>query len=133
MRPLELAILSLLAGWSCRSPAATTSIEGIWINPRGTVAVRTAQCGARLCGHIVWASPEAAADARDGGVQRLVGTELLQDYRAIGPGRWSGRVFVPDMGRSFSSTLQQLGPDSLKIQGCVIGGLLCKSQTWHRR
>lgn len=105
---------------------------GLWINPRGSVKVATGPCGGNLCGWVVWASAEAAADARDGGVPRLIGLELLRDYRGAGPGRYYGIVYVPDMGRSFASTIDQIGPDRLKISGCVLGGLLCRSQVWRR-
>lgn len=133
MRPLKLAIALMMPAVAGQSAAEANIVEGIWINPRGTVAVKTGPCGTRLCGHIVWASPVAVADARDSGVSQLIGLELLQDYKFSGARRWTGRVFVPDMGRSFSSTIEQLSAHDLKIQGCLIGGFLCKSQTWHRR
>ncbi len=111
---------------------AAGSITGRWINPLGSVIVTTGNCHDKLCGWVSWASEAALADATDAGVRNLVGTTLLQDYRARSPGRWAGRVFVPDMGRSFSSTIEQLDGDRLKISGCLIGGLLCKSQIWVR-
>jgi hypothetical protein len=75
---------------------------------------------------------EGLADAIDAGIPHLVGTTLLQDYRPKGPGHWAGRVYVPDMGRTFYSTIDQQGPDQLKISGCILGGLFCRSQLWHR-
>ena len=106
---------------------------GTWTNPRRTLAVRTAPCGpAKLCGAIIWAAPAAQADARAAAVARLIGTELLQDYRRDGAGVWKGRVYVPDMGRSFSSRIKQANPNELTISGCLIGGLFCRSQTWRR-
>lgn len=113
-------------------PQPSTGATGLWINPRGSVKVATGPCGGGLCGWVVWASAAAAADARDGGVPRLIGLELLRDYRGAGSGRYHGTVYVPDMGRSFASTIDQLGPDQLKISGCVLGGLLCRSQVWRR-
>lgn len=115
-----------------QSAGAATPIDGKWINPHGSVVVTTGECHAKLCGWVSWASAEAQADAADAGVTKLVGTELLQDYRANGRGRWTGRVFVPDMGKTFSSTLEQIDPNRLKISGCLIGGWFCKSQIWVR-
>lgn len=106
--------------------------EGFWLNPHSSVAVRAAPCGANLCGWIVWANHEAQADAKDGGVGRLVGTELLQNYHADGGSTWTGTVFVPDMGRRFASKIALIGTDRLKVQGCILGGLICKSQIWTR-
>jgi len=124
-------ILSLL--FAAAGPAyAADSISGSWINPRGSVVVTTDNCHGELCGWVSWASEAARADASDAGVRNLIGTMLLRDYRASAPGRWSGRVYVPDMGRTFSSTIEQLDGNRLKISGCLIAGLFCKSQIWVR-
>lgn len=114
--------------------SAPLPVLGTWSNPKATLAVRTAPCaaGGRLCGAIVWAGAKAVADAKEAGVTQLVGTQLLQGYRQVGAGSWSGRVFIPDMGRSFSSRIRQTRPDELTISGCLIGGLFCRSQTWRR-
>ena len=117
---------------SAQSPVAAAGVIGTWVNPRGSVKVQTGACGDKLCGWVVWANAEAQQDARDSGVQKLIGTELLQDYHAIGDGRWQGRVYVPDMGRTFYSKIEQQGPNSLRISGCVLGGWICKSQVWQR-
>ncbi|WP_231635489.1 DUF2147 domain-containing protein [Novosphingobium sp. ST904] len=63
----------------------------------------------------------------------LVGTQLLRDYHPEGSGAWQGEVYVPDMGESFFSRIHQSDPAHLKISGCILHGLLCKSQTWTRR
>lgn len=131
MRTSACLVFALLV--AAATPAlATGSIAGRWINPRGSVIVTTGSCHDKLCGWVSWASEAALADASDAGVRNLVGTTLLQDYRASSPGRWAGRVFVPDMGRSFSSTIERLDGDRLKISGCLIGRILCKSQIWVR-
>ncbi len=106
--------------------------HGIWVNPYDNVKVETGDCGGKLCGWVVWATPEAEQDARDGGVQKLVGTELLQDYRQTGGNRWQGRVFVPDMGRTYYSTITRQESGALRISGCILGGLICKSQLWRK-
>lgn len=144
MRTMMLAALAAVAattgaGTSARAGTVTqrpalSGVLGIWSNPKGTLAVRTLPCaeGTALCGAIVRAGPTAVADAKQAGVAQLVGTQLLQDYHPIGRSGWSGRVFVPDMGRSFSSRLRQTGTDELTISGCLIGGMFCRSQAWHR-
>lgn len=139
MRTMILATLVVAQAAGAGTLATRPSVLGVWSNPKGTLAVRTQPCGpadtvgaAALCGAIVRAEPKAVADARDAGVVQLIGTQLLQDYRPIGRASWSGRVFVPDMGRSFSSRIRQTSPDALTISGCLIGGMFCKSQEWHR-
>ena len=129
--------LAVLAFVALATPCLAASLpvqqpEGLWLSPHNNVAVRTGACGDRLCGWIVWADREAQDDARDGGTPRLIGTELLEDYRPEGKGQWRGTVFVPDMGRRFSSQINQLSASQLRVKGCILGGLICKSQLWTR-
>lgn len=111
---------------------AAPSIYGLWMNPYRSVAVHTGACADRLCGWIVWANQAAQDDARDGGVPRLIGTALLEQYRQQRGGSWAGTVFVPDMGRRFYSIIEQVDADTMKVKGCILHGLLCRSQVWHR-
>lgn len=129
---MAAGVLALGIGGAADAAQDDAAIYGVWSNAKGTLHVQTAGCGERLCGSVVWATEKAKTDSLKGGVTQLVGTQLLQEYRKIGADTWAGRVFVPDMGRSFSSRIQRLPSGELKISGCLIGGFICKSQTWHR-
>lgn len=122
------AVIPTAAGAAGQPPTPI----GTWVNPRNSVKVQTGECNRRLCGWVVWANAEAVQDARDGGVDRLIGKQLLQDYQPTDSGRWTGHVFVPDLGRTFYSTITQIDASALKISGCILGGWMCKSQVWHR-
>ncbi len=130
MRRWLAIVMAALAvpAWAAEAPPPA----GLWISPHHDVAVRTAPCGNHLCGWVVWASATAQADARAGGTDRLIGTELLEDYAADGRGAWSGTVFVPDMGRHFSSRIELASADRLQIRGCLLGEMLCRTQLWTR-
>jgi len=122
------AALALLAA----PGAAPDAVIGQWSNAKGTVEVRTHRCGANLCGRVVRASPKQEAAARKAGTASLVGTELLKNYRQERDGTWTGRVFIPKIGRDVPSQIKQTSNDTLTISGCMLGGLLCKTQVWHR-
>jgi uncharacterized protein (DUF2147 family) len=128
-----VAAIASLAGAAQAGIGRLSPIDGaVWTNPYGNVKVRTGDCAGKLCGWVIWATPGAEAEARDGGTARLVGTQLLEQYQPTGPRKWQGHVFVPDMGRSFYSTIALVDDNSLKVSGCILGGLVCKSQIWHR-
>lgn len=128
---LASAVVTAVPPGSPALPAPQGAL-GTWSNPKGSLAVRTQPCAGGLCGAIVWANAKALADAREAGVNNLIGTQLLQNYRPAGRKSWTGRVFVPDMGHSFPSHIVQTGPDQLTISGCLIGGFFCRSQIWRR-
>lgn len=110
----------------------TQQLTGIWRNPKNTVHVRIQPCGANVCGTVAWASHQAISAAREAGTPNLLGTQLFREFRRESEGYWGGRVFVPDMNRTFSGTLRLSGPNSVVARGCLIGRFLCKSQTWVR-
>jgi uncharacterized protein (DUF2147 family) len=129
---IVLSALVPLAPADAAPASGSDAVTGMWINPHHSVAVQNQFCGNALCGHVVWASADAKADARDSGVASLIGTDLLQDYRPSGRGSWKGTVFVPDLGRRFSSEIDVLAADRIRISGCILHGLICKSQIWTR-
>ena len=112
--------------------AQPTVIEGNWGNPNGSVIIAIAPCGEALCGTVQWASEKAKADARRGGTDPLIGAQLLSGLAPKGAGHWNGRLLVPDLNKRSRVALHQMKPDQLKITGCAVGRLLCKSQLWRR-
>lgn len=113
-------------------PSDVAAVSGLWANPRGSVRVHAGPCGAQLCGWVVWASPKAVADATSESGRPLIGTQIFENFRHVEANRWQGTVLVPDIGRRFSGSLTLLGRDALKVKGCVLGGLFCRSQVWQR-
>ncbi|WP_239016784.1 DUF2147 domain-containing protein [Sphingomonas ginkgonis] len=111
--------------------AAASPLEGRWINPKHSVTVRIGACGPTMCGRVVDASPRAREKAAAGGTPNLIGTPLLTNLAAANGG-WKGSVFVPDHNIRASANLKLLAPNQLKVQGCVLAGLLCRSQVWTR-
>ncbi len=137
MKKLLIPLLALAATTSTASAnggatSAAATPFGTWTNPSRSLAVRIQSCGQQICGSIVAATREAESDARDSGVNELVGIQLLSDYHQSSARRWDGTVYVPDMGRRFSSHIVQTNQNVLRISGCLIGGMLCKSQDWTR-
>ncbi|MCD2323555.1 DUF2147 domain-containing protein [Sphingomonas sp. IC-56] len=126
------ALLSLVLAIASPNQATSTDLAGTtWRNPSNSVHVRFAPCGALLCGTVVWASDKAIADAARGTKAPLVGTRIFRDFESAGPQVWRGRVHVPDIGQTFSGRITVRG-DELSGRGCLIAGLVCKSQTWSR-
>jgi uncharacterized protein (DUF2147 family) len=111
---------------------AAPPIATEWRNPGNSVHVRIDKCDGRLCGTVTWASAKAQADARRGGTENLIGTRLFRDLEPAGSGTWRGKVFVPDIRKTFSGTIRFADPNTMVGKGCVLFGVICKSQTWKR-
>lgn len=104
---------------------------GTWRNPSGSVRIRAARCGELVCGTIVFANEKAKADARRGGTDPLIGTQLFEEFAANGPRSWRGRVFVPDMNRRVTGTATLVDENSIRVEGCA-ARVICRNQVWTR-
>ncbi|MGY3445569.1 MULTISPECIES: DUF2147 domain-containing protein [unclassified Bradyrhizobium] len=105
-------------------PAATpvqaaNSPLGLWLTEEKEGKVRIEQCGANLCGYSVDKKSNA------NGEQVLINMKPGKD-------KWSGRIFDPNSGSTYDSTIALKGPDTLRVQGCAFGGMFCGGQTWTR-
>lgn len=129
MRTLVLAAASLLA--ASAAPAAASPLMGLWTSPKGNVTVRIAPCGRQLCGEVVEASAKAKRRAAKQGVTSLVGEPLLNNIMPSGPGRWTGKVFVPRLGTHVGGRITMQGQDRMLVSGCY-AAIICRSAVYRR-
>ena len=98
---------------------AANSPLGMWLTEEKEGKVRIEQCGANLCGYSV------DKKSNQNGEQVLINMKPGKDAK------WSGRIFDPNSGSTYDSTIALKG-DSLRVQGCAFGGVFCGGQTWTR-
>jgi len=125
---LSLAIIAGLAG---ATEASAAELFGRWKNPKNSVHVDIRPCGESACGYVVWASDKAKEDALRGSGRELVGMQLLRDFKPTDKG-WRGKVFVPDLNRTFSGAARLLDHQHMEAKGCLLAGVICKEQVWTR-
>lgn len=123
---LTVPILALAGA----QPAAHAPVEGLWKNPIGSAIIAVAPCGSALCGKVVWASARGQSEVAKN-EPRIVGTTVLTDVRPKGRA-WAGKLYVPDDNIHVSAKLQLLNDSQLKLTGCGLAGLICRSQVWTR-
>ncbi len=119
------------------------NVLGVWEKSPGLPRYEIFECGTTRCGKIVYLNhpidPETGKPIKDKNnpdaskrSQPLLGTRILLDMSEIGPNKYKGKIYDPVGGRVYSGTLTQLNVDSIKLSGCVLGGLICKSDTLIR-
>lgn len=121
-----LPMLALAAA----QPALHAPIEGLWKNPIGSAIIAVAPCGDAFCGKVVWASPRGEREVA-AHTAHIVGTVVLTAVRPKAHG-WAGKLYIPDDNIHVSAKLQLLNPGQLKLTGCGLAGLICRSQVWTR-
>jgi uncharacterized protein (DUF2147 family) len=46
--------------------------------------------------------------------------------------KWAGQVYNAEDGKTYSGSITLVDAKTLTLQGCALGGLICKSRTWTR-
>ncbi len=101
------------------APQAANSPLGVWLTEEKEGKVRIEQCGANLCGYSI---DKKSNQNRE---QVLINMKPGKD-------KWSGRIFDPNSGSTYDSTIALKGTNNLRVQGCAMGGMFCGGQTWPR-
>jgi uncharacterized protein (DUF2147 family) len=130
--PLVLGIL--VAAIVTPAYAQRLSPAGTWLSQTGETRVRIAPCGAQMCGTIVWVkspgkdvqNPDPAQRGRD-----LVGLRMIA-MSPSGADQWRGTLYRYTDGQTFSGTMKMTGQNTMELSGCVMGGIICRAQTWSR-
>ena len=115
----HLLALFRAAGIGTMAVAEPVGPLGMWMTEKKEGRVRIEECGTNLCGYSV--------DARTNENKEKV----LINMKPAGS-KWTGKIYDPKSGSTYSSTIAMKGKDGLRVQGCAFGGMFCGGQTWTR-
>ncbi len=143
--PLALS----MAGPASSAPAREVSagVLGLWVDQeqaeRQKLGIWIDKCGELLCGRIVWMKKP---QSRDGGLKRdrynpdeslrerpICGLRILEGFKPVAQDIWGdGRIYNPNDGRTYSSTLTLQPDGKLEVRGFVLFSWLGKTVAWVR-
>jgi uncharacterized protein (DUF2147 family) len=125
------------------APALAAEPVGTWLTQDQDGQIRITNCGGAICGALVWMKdpndpatgrPKTDKNNPDPSKQSrpLLGVEIVLGMKPSGPNVWSGDVYNSQDGKTYSGSFTLTGDNTAALKGCVLGGLICKSQTWTR-
>ena len=126
MKALFLAAL----GGLFATAALADPLEGVWqteVDDGAYAHVTMAPCAAAFCGTITASFNEDGSPLET----ENLGKVIVIDMMPQGEGEYEGSVFRPSNGKTYYGTITLAG-DTLKLAGCVLGGLICAKQNWSR-
>jgi uncharacterized protein (DUF2147 family) len=132
VRVLGLAALATLASLS--GAQAQEPPTGTWLTEGGEIRVRIAKCASAYCGTIVWERKESQVTNNPDPALRsrkMIGVQLLTDLKPNDEGGYTGNVYNPRDGRTYTAKVKLKSADALELSGCLLA-VLCQSQTWTR-
>jgi uncharacterized protein (DUF2147 family) len=132
------------------TPGAVDPI-GTWINEDKDGIVQIGDCGmlasaapsGTLCGNVVWLkTPIDPATGRPQADRHnidpahrgrpILGMQVISQMRPSGtPGRWEGRVYDLDSGKTYDGSLIVRSATQMRVQGCQF--LICQGEEWMRQ
>lgn len=167
VRPFWTLLFALVAGGAYAAPAATpetpappaSPIEGTWLDSTQS-EITVVPCDAGFCGNIskivvppkLYAEHQKEIDAigpagftdlknkdpklRD---RPILGLTILTLHTTDKPDVFDGTIYDPDSGNTFSGSLTLIGPDKMRLTGCLdvpganlLKNLLCRDRDWTR-
>ena len=111
-------------------------VYGVWRTTPTDGHVRVDDCGdGTPCGVIIRVDPDAGLGEFDSKNPKpelrdnpIVGLTMLSGFEK-GADRWrSGRIYDPQSGREYRSSLKRLPDGRLQVKGCF--GPFCQTQRW---
>ena len=108
---------AFVAAMSGATAIAAEPIEGKWLRPSTNTLVQFKACGGNsYCGTVL------TGEFKGKSIGKLSGNG----------GSYKGTVNALDEGKSYSGKATVNG-NSMKLSGCVMGGLICKGENWSKQ
>jgi uncharacterized protein (DUF2147 family) len=125
------------------TPARAADPFGTWMTEDQKGKIKIVDCGGALCGTLVWMKvpidpethrPKLDKNNKDASKQSrpLLNVPIVLGMKPVGGDKWEGQVYNAEDGNNYSGSFTMTGPNSAVLKGCIMGGLLCKGQTWTR-
>ena len=141
MRIRQSLAVALLILSGCGSALAADP-SGTWLTQGGNSRIRVADCGGALCGTIIWlkepndetGKPKTDKNNSDAAKRSrpLMGVQIVLGMKPDGADKWKGQVYNAEDGKTYTGNITYAGGNSLTLQGCALGGLVCKGQPWPK-
>jgi uncharacterized protein (DUF2147 family) len=138
-----MKFVTVVAALSIATPAFAADPIGSWLTRNGESKVAMTKCGQALCGTITALKQPNGPDGKpkmdsnnpdtSKRSRPIIGTMIVLNMMPSGtPDKWNGQVYNPEDGKTYTGSITLKSVNELDLQGCVAGGLFCKTQAWTR-
>lgn len=62
----------------------------------------------------------------------MLGLQILTLLPSQKPHVYDGAIYNPEDGNTYSGYIEMLGPDLIRLNGCVLYNIICQGQDWVR-
>jgi len=116
--------------------AAAEDAIGTWRDADSGGIVSVYSCGGGICVKVVKPGKGREKDDANPNPQlkgrSMAGVVLMNGATKAGADKWKGKLYNSEDGETYTGYVTSVSKDEVKLEGCVAGGLICKSRTWKR-
>jgi uncharacterized protein (DUF2147 family) len=127
--------LFLIAGVLLGAGSAWAGPTGTWRVTDNTTDIQIIPCGDAFCGMVARMDKPEQTDSKNPDVSKrnrpVLGITVLQDMKPQGD-KWVGSVYNARDGHTYEAKISMRGEDTLRLEGCLPGGVICGGQNWSR-
>ena len=109
---------------------------GTWKHPDNGSHISIYQCGGGLCAKVVKVADPSRKDDKNPDeklrTRPVVGVVIMNGAKKSGDKSWAGKLYNTQDGQTYNGTVTVVSKSTLKLEGCVLGGLVCQGPTWTR-
>ena len=113
---MKRILLAIAAATLVATPALAEPIVGTWLRPSTSTIVSFAPCGGGFCGTV------QNGEFKGQSIGTLSGSG--KNYR--------GKITDLAEGKTYTGKARVTG-NTMKLEGCVAGGLICRGEDWQRQ
>jgi uncharacterized protein (DUF2147 family) len=132
---MHLAIMTVFTAAVAGGSAMAAEPTGDWRVEDGSAIIRIDNCRGALWGVVAWEKEPGRDDRNPNPTLRgraTLGSAVLINMRASSQARWDGQVYNAQNGRTYNANVTMVGDNTLRIEGCIMGGVFCGGQKWTR-
>ncbi len=130
-----LAALVFAAAIPAAAFAAAEDAIGTWNTDMGGVT-QVYSCPGGICIKVVTPNKDRAVDANNPDPalkgRPMAGAVIMSGAVKDGADRWKGEIYNSEDGKLYRGYVEVKSKEEVKLEGCILGGLVCKSHSWHR-
>lgn len=123
-RGLTGAAMLLTGATLFASEASAAEITGTYVRPSTGTQVEFYDCGGKVCGKIV--------AVKDKSKEKTVGTVILKGATRSSNNTFKGELLNTEDGKTYNGVLTVVSAKEIKLEGCVLGGIICKGENWTK-
>jgi uncharacterized protein (DUF2147 family) len=117
------------------TPPSPNEPTGEWLVAKRIARIKVVDCSGRIWGVVSWeAQPGTDSKNPDPNLRTrpTLGMPILLGMTPSSrPNQWEGQIYNSEDGQTYSASITLSDPNTLRVQGCVLG-FLCGGEDWSR-